>query len=82
MRAQPGVTLRGLDETGRMLPPNTEGEIAAAGPNIMVGYHNNADATKEVITTVQGLRVFRTGDLGVLSESGMSHIAEKASWQP
>ncbi|MFP4485234.1 MAG: AMP-dependent synthetase/ligase [Spirochaetaceae bacterium] len=44
-----------------------DGEILAAGPNIMRGYHNNPKATEETITPEGWLR---TGDLGHVDEDG------------
>lgn len=49
------------------LPPDTEGEIAVRGPNVMRGYFKNPDATRETFTTDGWLR---TGDLGRMDEDG------------
>ncbi len=46
------------------------GEIWARGPNIMLGYYNNSQATKEVIT--EGW--YHTGDLGCIEEDGYLRI--------
>ncbi len=43
-----------------------EGEILAAGPNIMMGYYNKPQATAEVIENRNGQRWLRTGDIGKL----------------
>ncbi len=43
----------------------TDGEIVNYGPNIMLGYWNNPEATAEVMTEDGG---FRTGDLGRLDD--------------
>ena len=47
------------------------GEIVAYGPNIMQGYHNKPEQTKEVMTPDGGVR---TGDRGRLDEDGFLHI--------
>jgi fatty-acyl-CoA synthase len=46
--------------------PGHEGEILIQGPTIMIGYWNNDEATKLVLE--EGW--LRTGDLGVMDESG------------
>jgi long-chain acyl-CoA synthetase len=46
------------------------GEIWAKGPNIMLGYYNNQDATNEVITDGW----YHTGDLGRIEEDGYLSI--------
>lgn len=49
-RAIGGVAVHIVGEDGQSLPPGEEGEICCTGPNIMKGYHNNNEATKEVIS--------------------------------
>lgn len=44
------VTVYIVDEDGKEVPEGEEGEICCVGPNIMKGYHNNPEATEEVIT--------------------------------
>ncbi|HNX86522.1 MAG TPA: AMP-binding protein [Bacteroidales bacterium] len=46
-------------------PTTGEGEIWAAGPNIMLGYYKEPELTREIITP-DGW--FRTGDLGIFDQ--------------
>ena len=55
-----------------------EGEIIVHGPNVMKGYWNNEDATKEVIIEPG---VFRTGDLGKLDKDGYLSITGRVKSQ-
>ena len=58
--------------------PNEEGigEIIAKGPNVMLGYYENEEATKEVIELDEnGDRWFHTGDLAYIDKDGYIHIA-------
>ena len=55
------MKLRIIDEEGRDVPYGSEGEIAADGPGVHLGYYNNPVANQELFT-VDGW--FRTGDLG------------------
>lgn len=41
-----------------------EGEILAAGSNIMLGYYNKPDKTAEVFKDINGKKWFCTGDIG------------------
>ena len=50
---------------------NGEGEICVKGPNVMLGYYNNPEATAEVFDK-EGF--FHTGDYGKLDEEGWIYI--------
>ena len=57
--------------------PNSEGigEIIASGPNVMLGYYENEEATNEVIEIRDGKRWFHTGDLGYMDKDGYIYIS-------
>lgn len=67
----PGVEIR----IARTDPESAIGEIQARGPNIMRGYWNDEEATREVLTE-DGW--FRTGDMGKLDEFGNLHIVGRS----
>lgn len=72
-----GVTVWVVDSEGKPVgSPGEEGEICCSGPNVMKGYHNNPDATTEVITLAPDgqSRMFHTGDLGNVDIDGYMSI--------
>ena len=58
-------------ETGRELPPNTQGEIVTRGPCVMKGYYKMPEETAAAIDTEGWLH---TGDLGTVDENGYFRI--------
>lgn len=77
--ALPGVRTFVLDEHDRPLPPDTEGEIALAGPMVMQGYYKRPDLTDQVmvnlrVSDTETVRAFRTGDIGKVDADGFLFI--------
>ena len=70
LQEAPGVQVYICEQnSANVLPLGTEGEICVVGPNVMIGYHNRDEETREVIFDLDGQRAFRTGDMGVLCEN-------------
>jgi long-chain acyl-CoA synthetase len=65
-KAIPGVEVIVADKNGNRLPPGVQGEIAARGPNIMMGYWKSPASTAEVVRN----GYYFTGDLGYEDEDG------------
>jgi D-alanine--poly(phosphoribitol) ligase subunit 1 len=64
-RPKPGTRMVLMDPDERSLPSRVaRGEIVIAGPNVSAGYLNRADLTAARFFDFDGLRAYRTGDVG------------------
>jgi acyl-CoA synthetase (AMP-forming)/AMP-acid ligase II len=72
--AIPGVELTVVRADGTKTNPNEVGEIVARGPNVMQGYLNDAEATREALRGGW----LHTGDLGHLDDDGFLYIDGRA----
>ena len=65
-------------ETNEELPYNQQGEVCMTGPNTMLGYYENPEATSEiVIRHKDGLDWVHSGDIGYMTEEGMLFIVDR-----
>jgi long-chain acyl-CoA synthetase len=63
-----------LGDDGIEVPFGTPGEIAIRGPQVMAGYWNKPEETKNVMTP-DGF--FKSGDIGVMNEDGYTKIVDR-----
>ena len=71
------VSIFDLD-TGKELTYNQQGEVCVTGPNTMLGYYKNPEATAEIIVRHKdGLDWVHSGDIGYMTEDGMLFIVDR-----
>lgn len=66
----PGLATRVVDLYGRDVEPGSEGELIVRGPNVMLGYHNNPEATASALRDGW----YHTGDLARLDRFGFLSV--------
>jgi fatty-acyl-CoA synthase len=64
-------------DTLEELGPGAVGEIVSRGPQIFQGYWKQPDATAACFVELDGMRFFRTGDLGRYDEDGYFFIVDR-----
>jgi long-chain acyl-CoA synthetase len=70
----PGTTISIRDEAGNEVPLGEPGELCAAGPQVMLGYWNNPEATAKSFSA-DGYLI--TGDMAVCDEQGYFKIVDR-----
>ena len=72
----PGIELRiaDLDDVTQDALPGQPGELMIRGPIVMLGYHNNAEATADAIEPDGWLH---TGDIAARDETGHFHVVDR-----
>lgn len=74
MKGSVGKNLPGVEVKIDVPDENGVGEVLARGQNVMLGYFNNEEATKQVLQD----RWLRTGDLGKIDEDGNLYIVGRS----
>lgn len=78
--ALPGSMFRIVDpQTLESLPAGEDGLVLLGGSQIMKGYLNDPERTRDVVIQSAGLRWYKTGDKGHLDEDGFLTILDRYS---
>ncbi|MBI5718242.1 MAG: AMP-binding protein [Burkholderiales bacterium] len=64
-------------ETLQPLQPGEVGEIVTSGPQLMLGYWNQPEATAQAFIELYGRRCLRTGDLGQVDADGYFFMTDR-----
>ena len=67
------IEFRSLEDPSKLVKAGERGEVCVRGPQVMLGYWQRPDATKEVM--IDG--ALRTGDVGYVDENGYIHIVDR-----
>ncbi len=70
----PDTECQVIDDEGQPLPRGEPGELCVRGPQVMKGYWNRPDETREVLDD-EGW--FKTGDMAVIQEDGYIRIVDR-----
>jgi long-chain acyl-CoA synthetase len=68
-----GVELRIVDDRGQEVSSDESGEVIARAPNVMKGYLNQEDETREVLRSGW----FYTGDIGKIDRDGFLYLLDR-----
>jgi len=64
-------------QTLQELPPGQTGEVIVHGPQVMLGYWNQPEATRAAFVEIDGKRFLRTGDLATVDEEGYFFFVDR-----
>lgn len=70
----PSTLCKIIDDEGRELPLGEVGELCVKGPQVMKGYWQRDDATREILDAGGWLR---TGDIGIIQEDGYIRLVDR-----
>jgi long-chain acyl-CoA synthetase len=70
----PSTDVKLINEDGKEVAPGEAGELCVKGPQVMQGYHNREDETKNVITPDGWLK---TGDMAIMHPDGFFQIVDR-----
>ncbi|KAJ2767517.1 hypothetical protein IWQ56_003299, partial [Coemansia nantahalensis] len=70
----PNIEAKVVDDAGRVLAPGETGELCFRGPNVMMGYLDRAEATRE---TIDQDGFLHTGDIGHIDSDTHVYVTDR-----
>jgi len=71
-RVHPHLEVKIVDETGRIVPRGTPGELCTRGYSVMLGYWNDPQNTA---ASIDAARYMHTGDIAIMDDDGYTMIS-------
>lgn len=76
----PGTVIKIVDpKTLEELNTGEEGLILIGGHQVMEGYYDDIAKTSDVIVKINGIRYYKSGDIGLLDQDGFLKITDRVS---
>jgi len=77
-QAIPGTTIKIVDPvTSKVVQAGVEGMILVGGAQAMKGYLNDPFKTNDMIIEIDGVRYYKTGDMGYMDKDGFITIVDR-----
>ena len=67
-----------LDDGATQVPMGEEGELICSGPQVMIGYLNKPEETKNALREHDGKIWMHTGDVGRMDDDGFVYVVDRA----
>ena len=67
------IEIISTEDQSTPMPIGERGEVCIQGPQVMMGYYNNAEATANTIKNGR----LHTGDIGIMKENGYTYIVDR-----